>query len=96
MNMPKVLTCMASECCYNVQNVCHALAISVGDAALPRCNSYCQGACKGGDSGAIAGVGGCRLAHCLHNRNLLCHAPAINLARSGKEITCQLFRLRRP
>ena len=48
--MPKVERCRVTECCYNLSEMCHALAITVGgDGDHPACDTYCDYRTKGGD-----------------------------------------------
>ena len=90
--MPKVTKCDVSQCCYNNNKVCHALAITVGDDANPRCDTYVTG-CKNkaGDAAAMAGVGACKVSLCRHNKNLECQAPAITVGRGSDLADCLTF-----
>ncbi len=92
MNMPKVENCQVTECCYNVEQMCHALAITVGgDGAHPACDTYCGSGTKGGDATAIAGVGACKVSVCTYNQSLECTAPVIDVGRGQDEADCLTF-----
>ena len=90
--MPKVNRCDVTQCCYNEKNKCHALAINVGDATIPRCDTYTT-ACKSkaGDSGATGSVGACKVSICRYNTNLECQAPAITVSRGKHSADCMTF-----
>ncbi len=48
MKMPQVTECEMSECAYNKDNACHAMAITIGDGAHPRCDTFFRSAGRGG------------------------------------------------
>ncbi|MHC5097376.1 MAG: DUF1540 domain-containing protein, partial [Planctomycetota bacterium] len=52
-----VKECGAIGCSYNADNMCHALAITIGDTVHPTCDTMCQSPIKGGDGEVTAGVG---------------------------------------
>jgi hypothetical protein len=58
MDMPKIERCRVTECCYNLDEMCHALAITVGGAGdHPACDTYCDLAANGGDRPSSAWSG---------------------------------------
>jgi hypothetical protein len=91
MEMPKIIVCDATECAYNQDQQCHALAITVGDGNAAKCDTFWNGSEKGGDPDAVAGVGACRAIGCRFNDHLECSAPGINVGHSGNEIDCLTF-----
>jgi len=92
MDMPKVKNCQVAECCYNVEEKCHALAITVGgDGAHPACDTYCGYRTKGGDVTILAGVGACKVSECTYNQSLECTAPGIEVGRGRDEADCLTF-----
>lgn len=96
-DMPKVSRCDTTDCVYNMDRMCHALAISVSGGENPDCETYASGQKKGGDRNAIAGVGACKAEACEYNRDLECHAPAIQVgARNGENDACLTFEARQP
>jgi len=94
MEMPKVVRCEVNDCAYNTDNCCHALAITVGDEVHPRCDTFCHSMMKGGDRGAIAGVGACKVYSCMYNNGLECNSPEICVGYKGQEPDCLTFRTR--
>jgi hypothetical protein len=91
MKMATVTKCDASECSYNADNICHALAITIGDESNPMCDTFCQSSMKGGDSSGMAGVGACKVASCSHNSSLECDCSAIEVGHQGREAECLSF-----
>lgn len=95
MEMSHVKQCDVSKCAYNRQNICHALAITVGGSAThPRCDTYCHSNHKGGDPEAMAGVGACKVESCEYNESLECCADDIRVGFKRDEIDCLTFSSR--
>ncbi len=91
MEMPKVLECMVSDCAYNSDQKCHAMAITVGDEVHPTCDTFCRAETMGGDTSYNAGVGACKVAPCLHNKDLECQAQEISVGYKEGEVDCLTF-----
>lgn len=91
MRMPKVRECSVSECAYNKDQKCHAIAITVGDSVHPECDTFCPSSIKGGDMGCLAGVGACKVSVCMHNSNLECQAQDVCIGKRGNEIDCLTY-----
>ncbi len=85
MTMPAVSQCTVAECAYN-QDGCHAFAITVGAGAA--CGTFIPLDVKGGVPARTAQVGACTRADCVHNADLECTAPAIEV---GAEAACLTF-----
>ncbi len=92
MEMPKVMKCEISDCSYNMDNSCHAMAITIGNGMLPRCDTFCKSAMKGGDANCMACVGACKTSSCSYNSNLECEATAITVGYKGQEPNCMTFQ----
>jgi len=91
MEMTMVRECDATECSYNSDNMCRALAITIGDETHPKCDTFCRSSVKGGDSENMAGVGACKVSSCTHNSSLECQCPEIEVGYQGNEIDCLNF-----
>ncbi len=92
MDMPKVERCRVTECCYNYDEICRALAITVGGAeGHPACDTFCDYRTKGGDQSAIAGVGACKVSGCEYNQSLECTASGITVGPGADEADCLTF-----
>ena len=91
MNMSKVSQCQVTQCAYNIDTICHALAITVGDSNDPRCDTFIESSRKGGDVNSIAGVGACKVGSCRFNRSLECQAQSIVVGYRGENVDCLTF-----
>jgi hypothetical protein len=95
MDMPRVERCQVTQCCYNVERMCHALAITIGgDGVHPECDTYCGYRTKGGDLATLAGVGACKVSECQFNQSLECTASGITVGPGQDEADCLTFRSR--
>jgi hypothetical protein len=95
MEMPPVTNCQVTDCCFNMDKQCHALAIQVGDAAAhPICDTFTGQANQCGDQSAIAGVGACKASSCEYNENLECMAQGITVGYQQGEPDCLTFERR--
>ncbi|WP_203778784.1 DUF1540 domain-containing protein [Paractinoplanes rishiriensis] len=90
MEMPRVQTCTVSACGYN-HDGCTAFAITIGSARSAECDTFVDTADKGGIGKALAQVGACKRADCVHNTNLECGAPAIVVGESGEKADCLTY-----
>lgn len=89
--MPAVAQCQATECAYNQGRKCHALAITIGDAENPQCDTFIVSSTNGGDSSVTARVGACKVSKCKYNRSLECSAPNISVGYMKSEVSCTTF-----
>jgi len=92
MQMPNVKKCDVSECAYNKNDQCHALAITVGDETHPQCDTFCFSQSKGGDPAGMAGVGACKVSSCAFNQSLECQAKGIDVGYNEDKIDCLTFK----
>ena len=69
MDMPKIERCRVTECCYNTDEMCHAMAITVGGPVDRKCDTFLRDSTKGGTP-AIGLVGACKVASCKYNKAL--------------------------
>ncbi|MCF6522703.1 DUF1540 domain-containing protein [Streptomyces sp. JJ36] len=91
MDMPIVNQCTVTECVYNREEACHALAITVGDVQHPRCDTYFSAGTKGGDPSTTGRVGACKVSACRHNAQFECRAPGITVGYQQTEVDCLTF-----
>ncbi|MFW6146028.1 MAG: DUF1540 domain-containing protein [Planctomycetota bacterium] len=93
MKMPNVSSCDVTQCAYNANGRCHAMAITIGDGSHPTCDTFCEGgSSSGGDPEAIATVGACKVASCMYNQRLECQADQVRVGYEGDEIDCLTFK----
>ncbi|MDP9643484.1 hypothetical protein J2S53_003429 [Actinopolyspora lacussalsi] len=91
MEMPIVNECDATDCAYNQHQACHALAITVGEPANPRCDTFTTATSPAGDPGAVGHVGACKMSDCGHNVNLECQAPGITVGYQENIVDCLTY-----
>jgi hypothetical protein len=89
--MPKVEDCSATECSYNADGSCHAMAINIGGSE-PLCDTYYKGGKKGGITSIIGGVGACHVEKCTFNDALECSANGIHVNMAGPRALCATFK----
>ena len=94
MEMSKVRKCEVSDCAYNMGDICHTMAITVGDGMNPRCDTFCQLGIRGGKASFLAGVGACKVAGCTYNTDLECAATEVCIGYKDDEPNCMTFRAR--
>lgn len=92
----KVLKCAMDECAYNVEGMCHAVAMNVGNGYCPRCETFnsASGSGRGEDTGRSAEVGACKVSSCLYNVGMDCQADGIVIDGLGSEPQCMTFQPR--
>ena len=91
-NQTLVSTCATTACAYH-NGGCTALAVTIGGTgARPTCATFVTLAARGGLPVANGRVGACQRPECVHNKDLLCTAPAIDVA--GDTAECASFTAR--
>jgi len=93
-DMPVVGECSVAECAYNVNNCCHARAITVGDAVHPGCDTYLVATLHSRDTTRHAGVGACKMSACQHNDDYECTAEQIAVGHARHVASCLTYRKR--
>jgi len=91
MKMAKVIKCEVTDCVYNMDNLCHTPAITIGDGNSPRCDTFFHYTMKGGDAAELAGVGACKVSQCQFNKKFECQAPQISVGYCDREPDCLTF-----
>jgi len=91
MDMPLVSQCTISECAYNVNNNCHARAITIGDGLHAGCDTYFNNPGHTKDMTRIAGIGACKSVQCKFNEDFECMTDSITVGRAGQEVNCLTF-----
>ncbi len=93
MAMSKITKCEMASCDYNIDNTCHATAITIGDGERPACSTFCRFMTKNKreDLGA-AGVGACRVSSCIYNSYMRCQAADISIGCTQNRPQCAMYR----
>lgn len=95
MKMPSVRECDATDCAYNDDRICHALAITIGGpTGIPYCDTYTSNMEKGGDADVSGGVGACKVSTCEYNERLVCTAENIDVGFKDNKVACLTFEPR--
>jgi hypothetical protein len=94
MKTAKVTKCNVCDCAYNIHELCHAMAITIGYAENPTCDTFCKFMmkAKAAVSDGIATVGACKVSSCIYNVGLECQAPEIIVAYKQKQPKCLTFQ----
>lgn len=94
MEMSRVDRCMAADCAYNSDSMCHAMASTVGKRQGPACDTFMQvsdeeaGKCVSDETG---GVGACKMADCQFNECLHCGAESVSVMMRESRALCGTF-----
>jgi hypothetical protein len=87
---PEISKCEMIDCAFNGGNLCHALAINVGDEHQ-QCDTYASSQKKAGAGAIKGGVGACKVERCAFNRDMLCGAGNITIQRHEGHGDCGMF-----
>jgi len=90
MQMSEILGCNVSQCAYNRDNKCHAMAINVGGTS-PLCDAFTETVAKCGDTQINGSVGSCKLKDCRFNDCLMCTATGIRVKWDNNQAMCETF-----
>lgn len=91
LEISDVRACAVQSCAYNVDERCHARAITVGDGIHPACDTFFASNLHTKDTRHMAGVGACKVVGCRHNADLECSAEAIHVGFHGSHADCMTF-----
>lgn len=91
LDMPLVAQCVVSDCAYNIDQGCHARAITVGDGVHPGCDTYIGSSKHTSRKQLHAGVGACKVTGCNYNDDFECMAESINVGYRDSKVHCLTF-----
>ncbi|MCM2279843.1 MAG: DUF1540 domain-containing protein [Oligoflexia bacterium] len=95
--MPPVARCSVTKCTYNVEQKCHAKAITVGDSRNPGCDTYFSAGAHSKSVQNNAGVGACKVSICRYNDDFECVARSIEVGIApDNAVKCLSFSSRTP
>ena len=90
IEMPEVMECSVQQCAYNTRQMCHARAVTMGDAHGHLCDTmFAPG--KHTQRKENAGVGACRAMMCAYNEDFECQADGICVSMDGGLALCRTF-----
>ncbi|MHC4075271.1 MAG: DUF1540 domain-containing protein [Planctomycetota bacterium] len=89
----RVVECRIRDCAYNLDNLCHARAVTIGDISGAKCGTYCSFmlAVQRIDTGSTAMVGACKMGGCAYNAELNCHAEEIVIDYRQDQPECLIY-----
>lgn len=90
MQMTRIVNCNANNCVYNKENVCHTMAINVGDDT-PICDTFMTSSSKGGFDDIVGGIGSCKVRSCRFNKALECIASGVNMSAVSNHVDCTTY-----
>lgn len=90
--MPPVSRCDVDRCTYNVNQACHAKAITIGDFNNPGCDTYFENNQHNKETKRMAGVGACKVDECQYNKDFECMAAKIVVGFKTAKINCLTFK----
>jgi len=92
-SMPVVSGCKVSECAYNLDEMCNARAITIGDGVNPGCDTFFSNSTHTQEHNDVTGVGACKVMSCAHNQNFECGAEGITVGRNKSGVCCLSYDL---
>lgn len=93
MMMPQVKNCTVGECYYNLDEICHANAITIG-SDHQMCDTFIADVDRHGMPADIGRVGACHQSDCKFNAELSCGAGSINVDYHQDHGDCVTFEAR--
>jgi hypothetical protein len=94
IEMSTISVCAATACAYNVEQACHARAITIGEGVHPSCDTYVEAGRHVEAHSTPAGVGACKVDICRFNRDFECEAAAIEVDCHSLHADCVTFERR--
>lgn len=94
IQLPAVTECTIAECSYNMENKCHAKAITIGDGNIPSCDTLFRGSQTIHTKNIQAGVGACKVSSCSFNDDLECSADSITVGLLKDKVNCLTYTMR--
>ena len=92
IDMSRINECKVAQCSYCADNMCHAIAITVGNSSMALCDTYINTIKSGGIKGLTGGVGACKAHTCKFNRDLeCCSDEGIRVSTAGGHAHCTTF-----
>ena len=91
IELPVVGKCTVAECAYNTDDSCHARAITIGDGAIPHCDTLFCGSGHIQATNIQAGVGACKVNSCSFNEDLECTAERITVGLVEENVECLTY-----
>ncbi|HEX4923444.1 MAG TPA: DUF1540 domain-containing protein [Bdellovibrionales bacterium] len=91
MNQPKVDRCNARSCAFNGSNQCRALAITVGEGIMTKCDTFMPSLMHIDEKSRVGCVGACKVTSCALNKNFECTAKQVRIGQINGQPGCLDF-----
>ena len=91
IDMPPVSKCAVTKCAYNLNQGCHARAITIGDLSNPGCDTYFENSKHTRAATRVSGVGACKVSDCKYNDDFECNAKAIDVGFAANAVNCLTY-----
>ncbi len=90
--MPLIVSCTGSECAYNRNLTCNAMAVTIGADREAVCDTFYRTERKVAHPDAVSFVGACKMEGCRFNRNLECTAySGVSLVGDHGRVRCHTY-----
>lgn len=91
--MPMIVSCSGSDCSYNSNSTCNAMAVTIGERREAVCDTYYRTDHKIAYPDTTSFVGACKMENCRFNRNLECTAySGVSLLGTNGHVLCNTFQ----
>ncbi|GAA4261056.1 DUF1540 domain-containing protein [Dactylosporangium darangshiense] len=91
LQMPAVRECAAVTCSFN-DGGCHAPAVTVAAAGTAAsCATFVESSERGGIAEITGSIGACARTDCVHNTNLACAAPSVQVGPGATASDCLTY-----
>lgn len=94
IDVPIVTECSITDCAYNLEDMCHAKAITIGNSGCPCCDTMISGSQHVNAKDIQAGVGACKSSNCSFNSDMECTADSIIVGMNQGNVSCMTFSMR--
>ncbi len=90
--MPLIVSCTGSDCAYNRNLTCNAMAVTIGADREAVCDTFYHTDHKVAHPDAVSFVGACKMEGCRFNRNLECTAySGVSLVGDNGRVSCHTY-----
>ncbi len=93
--MPLIVSCTGSDCAYNRDLTCNAMAVTMGADRQAVCDTFYRSDHQVAHPDSVSFVGACKMEGCRFNRNLECTAfSGVSLVGDNGRVRCHTYEAR--
>ena len=90
--MPMIVSCSGSDCSYNANLTCNAMAVTIGEQREAFCDTFYKSVQRIAYPDMTSFVGACKMENCRFNRKLECTAyKGVSLMGRADHVICSTF-----